>query len=766
MKKCLFLFAIGLILFTSSNKGQVSGDFRSHTSGNWSNVNSWERYDGSSWVTPAPSTPTNSDGTVEIQNTHTVTVDASTSVDQATIDIGGAITINSGVLLTIADAIGTDLTINGTLTNSGTISRTSATFTIGSGGKYIHSTTTTANGAAWSSLNSNSDFEYQNTTSFSSAIDYGNLIINTGGNVTSSGNVTVSGNLTVSTGTNFRLVNTGSSSCTYTVTGNLIINGTGTFTGNVNGNGIATMNLGGSLSIGSFSAGSGSGGFIMNFTGGSSSVNFAPSSSFITNGNITIATSKVVTLGQNVSVSSGNILAINGTLDCGTNIISGAGGITVSSGATLKIGHTNGLNENITTIGTNSFSTSANYEFNGSAAQITGTSLPITINNLSINNSNGVTLSQTTTVNGTLTLSSGNISTSSSTLTLASSGNITGEASGQYLIGNLVTTQNVGIGASTFGGMGVSLDAGTNDLGDVTVTRVSGSSGVVTVSGKSGINRKWTISSTNPPTDGRNLTLSWIADDDNSKDLTTAQVWKSTDNDSSWFTIGSPANVSLTRSITVTTTSFSNWTVSDAANPLPVELSSFTSKIIGNKVNLSWQTATEVNNYGFDVERSAYGSELLAESRLLNADSWTKIGFVEGHGNSNSPKDYSFVDNKLTQPGAYYYRLKQIDNDGKFSYSKTISVDYNQLLAFRLEQNYPNPFNPVTTIKFSLPEGGHVMLKLYDALGREVRTLLNENRNAGLHSINFVADNLSNGVYYYKITAGNYNSVKKMIILK
>ncbi|MCL5030727.1 MAG: T9SS type A sorting domain-containing protein [Bacteroidetes bacterium] len=208
---------------------------------------------------------------------------------------------------------------------------------------------------------------------------------------------------------------------------------------------------------------------------------------------------------------------------------------------------------------------------------------------------------------------------------------------------------------------------------------------------------------------------------------------------------------------------------------LPVELTSFAANVFNSSVQLKWQTATEVNNYGFEIQRLnpphnplPGGEEKYPSHNPLpggEEKGWVKIGFVNGNGNSNSSKDYSFVDKNISS-GKYSYRLKQIDNNGAYKYSNVVEVSFMKPTEFALNQNYPNPFNPSTVISFSIPEDSHVMLKLYDMLGREVQTLINENRKAGTHNINFYADNLSNGVYLYKLTAGNYSDIKKMIILK
>ncbi|MDP3829936.1 MAG: YCF48-related protein [Ignavibacteriaceae bacterium] len=202
----------------------------------------------------------------------------------------------------------------------------------------------------------------------------------------------------------------------------------------------------------------------------------------------------------------------------------------------------------------------------------------------------------------------------------------------------------------------------------------------------------------------------------------------------------------------------------DNSNPLPVELTSFSALVAGTNINLNWQTATEVNNYGFEIEKTSPRPSPQGEGGEAGRG-WEKIGFIAGHGNSNSVKEYSFVDKTITG-SKYSYRLKQIDNDGKYEYSKEIEIDLGIPSEFSLSQNYPNPFNPVTTISWQLPVSSHVTLKVYDVLGKEVATLINNEFEAGSHSVNFDASNFSSGIYFYELRAGNFIQSKKMLLMK
>ena len=198
-----------------------------------------------------------------------------------------------------------------------------------------------------------------------------------------------------------------------------------------------------------------------------------------------------------------------------------------------------------------------------------------------------------------------------------------------------------------------------------------------------------------------------------------------------------------------------SYTINKPSTPNPVELTTFAARLVQpSSVQLDWNTATEVNNYGFDIQRSAGGNV------------WEKIGFVHGNGNSNSPKNYSFIDNSLV-PGLYKYRLKQIDNDGQFKYSEVIKISIGMSDGIKLYQNYPNPFNPTTKIQFSLASASIVNLKIYNILGEEVKTLINNvEKDPGEYSIDFDGADLSGGVYMYVLRTGNFVKTMKMILLK
>ncbi len=185
---------------------------------------------------------------------------------------------------------------------------------------------------------------------------------------------------------------------------------------------------------------------------------------------------------------------------------------------------------------------------------------------------------------------------------------------------------------------------------------------------------------------------------------------------------------------------------------VPVELTSFTALSEGGNVKLKWNSSSEINNSGFEIQRSN------------NNVNFSKIGYIQGHGSTTKSYEYTFVDNSAF--GHQYYRLKQVDFNGSYNYSKVVEVTIDKPLGFTLNQNYPNPFNPSTIISYSIPEKSFVTIKVYDVIGNEVATLINNQMEAGEHSVKFNGSNLSSGIYYYQIKDGNNIATKKLMLLK
>ncbi len=193
---------------------------------------------------------------------------------------------------------------------------------------------------------------------------------------------------------------------------------------------------------------------------------------------------------------------------------------------------------------------------------------------------------------------------------------------------------------------------------------------------------------------------------------------------------------------------------------LPVELIAFNANSFASEVLLNWETATEENNYGFEVER-----RFPKDSDADGESEWSKIGFIEGNGNSNSTKYYSFSD-KNPPEGRLLYRIKQIDLDGRYSYSESVEIDYSGAKEFALEQNYPNPFNPTTNISFKLGEAAKVTVRIFNAIGEEVAELVNRTMEAGRHSVLFDAGGLPSGTYFCRMNSGGFAKTTKLLLIK
>ena len=238
-------------------------------------------------------------------------------------------------------------------------------------------------------------------------------------------------------------------------------------------------------------------------------------------------------------------------------------------------------------------------------------------------------------------------------------------------------------------------------------------------------------------------------------------VYSTTDNGANWttaYTFTSSTNgITDLRKSRVGTTAWAVTSEGQIAKGisigLPVELTSFTAAANKDNVVLNWNTKTEVNNRGFEVERKSADGH------------FTTIGFVNGNGTSTEQHNYSFTDSKLAQ-GNYSYRLKQLDFNGNYEYSSVVETEVTTPANYSLSQNYPNPFNPSTVISFNVPTSGNVKLAVYNILGQEVSTIVNGYKEAGTYNVSFNAKNLNSGVYFYKLEAGSFSQTMKMMLTK
>jgi len=208
-----------------------------------------------------------------------------------------------------------------------------------------------------------------------------------------------------------------------------------------------------------------------------------------------------------------------------------------------------------------------------------------------------------------------------------------------------------------------------------------------------------------------------------------------------------------------------SWSVGKFTNiviaPVQVELLSFTAILLDNSnIQLDWSTISYADNYGYDIEKTDQ-----------DTSSWKKIGFVESKNILNSVVNYSFIDNQVDNASSNHkYRLKSVNNDATYTILKEIEF-VTSPETFELDQNYPNPFNPSTKISYTLPSNGNgqmskVVLKVYDILGTEITTLVDELQTAGHHEVEFKADNIASGVYIYRIETPSFIATKKMVLLR
>ena len=470
-----------LLLFlalAATVQAQTTGDYRTAaglTTANWNGWTTWETYNGSTWVATTAN-PSSTDGAITIRSGATVALTATVSIDQVTVDSGGQLTINSGIAVTLANGTGTDITVNGTFLNSGTVTWT-GTMTVGATGTYIHNTTSSAaNATAAATLDAASTWIYRGSSVLQAAVSisgktYGNLTFESTSGVWAISAPSGSAALTINGNLSFGATGAGTATWTATAwTGALTIGGNlSVGTSSSLSIGANTVTLKGNLAnSGTLSLNPSAGNFV--FGGTTTLSGTAPTFGQ----GFSVGVGATATLGASVIVPSGKTATVNGRLNCiGGFAVTGAGNFILADHGTLSISSGSGLVTSPTTsgtiqvTGTRTFSSLANYVFSGTGNQAAGNAFPATVYSLTITNTgsggnNTVTLGAATAITGPLQVNSGLLSlTGSSTAgTLSFDIGATAQAAGTYTSGT-TPTKFAGAGSVVVAGSSIIVGAGT-----------------------------------------------------------------------------------------------------------------------------------------------------------------------------------------------------------------------------------------------------------------------------------------------------------------
>lgn len=446
--------------------------------------------------------------------------------------------------------------------------------------------------------------------------------------------------------------------------------------------------------------------------------------------------------------------------------------VTISAGGTFNAGTglTHTVGGNWTNNGTFNAGTST-IAFTGNSGQTIGSS---TFYNVDLSDSLGATLAGDVTIapGGSFTLSKGNLATGAYTLAINSA-----DPGSLALGANKITgtvTRAIEAGSSGtylfFGANGYVIPGGSGNPTSITATVYPSANppnlppGVDT---GAVLKRYFTISGSGAgPAFSYTLRLPYERPEVRGNQAIYS-IWENTGG--GWMNVGTSGPLDTVNHFAqqVALTGFGEWTLAENTAPLPIQLGSFDAAVLANPtgVQLSWTTVSEINNYGFYVQRSTSSNTGFVD---------LPGNFVAGSGTSLASKHYQWVDRNPTG-GADFYRLKQVDLDGSYRFTQAVKVspgaisqaDARQPIVFSLAQNYPNPFNPSTRINFSVDNAGFTTLKVYNILGEEVATLFAGAAVPGTdYSVSFDGSSLANGAYFYRLTNADKTSLKKMVLLK
>lgn len=645
--------------------------------------------------------------------------------------ISGSMTVSSGALLATSGT----LTLSGTPTISGTFQINQGGFA--TGGTWTYSSKLIFN-------NSSGSYGVGNDAYWPSTNGPTDVTVQGAGGITMNVARTVSGTFQTAAG----VVNGNN----LTLNGTCQINSGGFFTGSPTYGASSTLIY--NNSSGSYGSGD----------------EWPSSSPFNVNvqgaGGLTLNASRSVggTFQTSAGVTNGNNLTINGT--CQMN----AGGFFTGSPSYAASAPDSPFGTPSTLVynnGAGGFSTADEWPATNGPPSIT------------IQNATPVTLTASRTISGTLAFTSGTLTLGSNNLTL--NGTVSGAAATKCVVTNSTGTVArtiaasgsfqfpIGPSSTTFNPLTIALNAG--DPTETFTVRVEGSVNPSAPDNTLCVQKTWNITETTVGGNNATLTFQWTGTSgtgDTGANFSSTIAPGAYRHNGSAYTLGSsmttPAGGDPYTSSTVSTIStFSPWVVGTAGG-LPVQLSSFTGTLIeNNRVRLNWTTISEVNNYGFYVQK-----------KRLDESQWSEIAnsFIPGHGTTNVPHHYTFTDNSSVT-ATTQYRLKQVDLDGSVHYTEPIRVDVLTAVKevapveFALKQNYPNPFNPETNIKFSVEQTGRATLEIYNMLGQKVATLFDNIVEAGYYqTIKLNGANLASGLYLYRLQSGQKSDLKKLLLLK
>jgi hypothetical protein len=743
------LSAIALMLLLGATASFAQAKFTSIASGSWSSASTWQLVSG----TDSDGIPDAND-TVTIAGPHQIAMgNATANCANLTVNAGGEALLNGSGSLRINAAPGA-ATINGlvTMSSSGTLTETGSgtrTLTVGATGRITISGSATFPSFDIYDLDPASTVEFTASANqtIKSGVVFGNLTLGGSGTkqvapIPADTAFWCSGTLTVGAGV------------TFDVSTNILYIH---FSGNVVNNGIIDASQGVTILVMTGSSWTNNGSFLPSVT---PLLGYLPSTTFV---NTTFSGTGPITTFYD--------LIIEGTFSAPANLTVSRN-VIINSGSILNAG--DGLQHNVggSWINNGTFNASTStIVFNGTATQnIAATGFHA----VEVRNPAGVQLTGNVSIlsGGSLHLYAGNLTTGSSTLSILSSNPAALVLDTNRVTGTVLRTIAP---ASTgtynfFSSNAYLIPGGTGNPSSVTMTVLTGTNPPnLWLPGDTAkvAKRYYTMSAAGIGT-GFFYTLRLpYAQSEVRGNESKYSLWQ--DGGSGWIDVGTSSTPDTAGNFVeqVGLTGASSWMIGETSGALPIQISSFSASLLQNTggVRLDWTTVSEINSYGFYVQRSASATGVFTD---------LPGGFVAGQGMSVEPHSYHWTD-ALPLQGTAYYRLRKVDRDGSQEFTDPVEVT-NSVTAiasgmapaeFALAQNYPNPFNPTTTIQFSVENPGHALLKVYTILGAEVATLFEGHAEPGrVYAVTFDATSLANGTYFYRLVSGEQSSIRKAVLLK